>query len=85
MAPPCTRAIVFVFGTLASACPLKARAQASEVTDLWRDWAAVEAEWQRERAVYGQDRERQRVLREPEASPPSPVTAAPRRPGPRFP
>jgi hypothetical protein len=85
MAPPCTRALVLVSGTLVSAFPLQARSQASEVTDLWRDWAVVEAEWQRERAVYGQDRERQRGLRAPEASPPAPVTSPPRRPGPRFP
>jgi hypothetical protein len=48
MAPPCTRALVLVSGTLVSAFPLQARSQASEVTDLWRDWAVVEAEWQRE-------------------------------------
>jgi hypothetical protein len=86
MAPPCTRALVLASGTLAAALPLQARSQASEVTDLWRDWATVEAEWQRERAVYGHDRERQRALREPEASsPPPPVRSPPRRPGPRFP
>jgi hypothetical protein len=48
---------------LSSLAPASGRAQSSEVSELWREWAVLSAEWRAERAVYDRDRQRNQELR----------------------
>ncbi|MCK6569539.1 hypothetical protein L6V77_00325 [Myxococcota bacterium] len=40
-----------------------ARAQASPVATLWREWTQLEAEWRAERVGFADERQRHRSLR----------------------
>lgn len=51
--------------------PTTASAQASQVSELWREWAALEKQWRVERAEVETDRRRLRARRDgrdPDAS-----------------
>ncbi len=48
---------------LTSLAPASGRAQRSERSELWREWAVLSAEWRAERAVYDRDRQRNQDLR----------------------
>lgn len=69
--------VLFVLLALLLAAP-DARAQASEVSTLWREWAVLEAEWRAERRVYGGDRQRQSAIREALAAGRDPRAVAPK-------
>jgi hypothetical protein len=64
-----------------AALPGAARAQSTPVSELWREWAVLEADWQAERAVYDRDRQRNEALRNGQTPPPTtPPPASPERP-----